>query len=136
MPKTPLKRKSVRPAAEKAAEKAREKALREKYQHGRPTLADLEASGEYEPSISQGEYWNLMKILASPCRLRQEAGLSLADMERRTGMDRAALSRLENAVNDNPSIQTLGRYADALGKRLVVKFVNAPARRAGGRKRG
>jgi ribosome-binding protein aMBF1 (putative translation factor) len=106
------------------AEVAREKALREKYQRSRPTLSELAASGDYEPPISQGEYWELMNVLAALRKARAAAGLSLADMKRRTGIDRAALSRLENAVTENPTIETLSRYAGALGKRLVVKIVD------------
>lgn len=101
-----------------------EKALREKYQRERPSLADLQASGDFEPTISQGEYWDLMRVLSRLRKLRAEAGLSLADMAKRTGMDRAAISRLENAVNDNPTLATLGRYATALGKRLVVTIAD------------
>jgi ribosome-binding protein aMBF1 (putative translation factor) len=119
-----------------AADTAREKALREKYQRQRPTLAELVASGDYEPPVSQGGYWDLMNVLAALRKAREAAGLSLADMKRRTGIDRAALSRLENAVTDNPTIEILSRYAGALGKRLVVKIVDAErkTRRANGKK--
>jgi len=48
--------------------------------------------------------------------------LSLADVEQRTGIGRAALSRLENDTEPNPTVVTLTRYAQALGKRLVVSF--------------
>ena len=53
---------------------------------------------------------------------RQAQGLSLSDVERRTGIGRAALSRLENETEPNPTVVTLTRYAEALGKRLVVSF--------------
>ena len=43
-------------------------------------------------------------------------------MEDRTGIGRAALSRLENDATCNPTVTTLTRYADALGKKLVVGF--------------
>jgi hypothetical protein len=123
-----------RPKATRSpAEVARETSLREKYQRERPTLAKLQASGDYEPAVSQGAYWDLMKILVRLRKLRDAAGLSLADMSRRTGMDRAALSRLENAVTDNPTIETLSRYVGALGKRLVVKIVDAEEHRGNGR---
>lgn len=46
-------------------------------------------------------------------------------MAERTGMDRAMISRLENGQIDNPTLATVGRYAKALGKRVVVRFVNA-----------
>ena len=54
-------------------------------------------------------------------RLKQERewrGLSLADMLRRTGMSREALSRLENHQAPNPTIRTLARYAAAVGLEL------------------
>jgi hypothetical protein len=53
---------------------------------------------------------------------RQAQGLSLSDVELRTGIGRAALSRLENETEPNPTVTTLTRYAEALGKTLVVTF--------------
>ena len=55
---------------------------------------------------------------------RESQGLSLADMQTRTGISRAALCRLENLVDANPTIATLTRIAEALGKQLVVGLVN------------
>ena len=51
---------------------------------------------------------------------RKAQGLSLADMQSRTGMSRSAISRLENDESSNPTIETLTRYADALGKQLAI----------------
>lgn len=53
---------------------------------------------------------------------REEKGLSLSDMTRLTGMDRSALSKLETGQRLNPTVETLVRYADAVGKRLVVSL--------------
>jgi predicted transcriptional regulator len=55
-------------------------------------------------------------------RERQAQGLSLSDVEKRTGIGRAALSRLENETDLNPTVVTLTRYAEALGKEVVVNF--------------
>ena len=55
-------------------------------------------------------------------RERQAQGLSLSDVEKRTGIGRAALSRLENETELNPTVVTLTRYAEALGKEVVVNF--------------
>lgn len=55
--------------------------------------------------------------------LKQERiaqGLSLADMQERTGMSRSAISRLENDESANPTMETLSRYAEALGKELAI----------------
>jgi DNA-binding XRE family transcriptional regulator len=56
---------------------------------------------------------------------RQERGLSLSDMTQLTGMDRSALSKLETGLRPNPTIETLVRYAEAVGKRLVVTLADA-----------
>ncbi|MGA2030718.1 MAG: helix-turn-helix transcriptional regulator [Thermoguttaceae bacterium] len=53
---------------------------------------------------------------------RQAQGLSLSDVEERSGIGRPALSRLENETDPNPTVVTLTRYAEALGKKLVVSF--------------
>ena len=55
---------------------------------------------------------------------RESQGLSLANMQDRTGISRAALCRLENLVDANPTISTLTRIAEALGKQLVVGLVD------------
>lgn len=51
---------------------------------------------------------------------REAKGLSLADVSERTGMDRSALSKLETGQRANPTVETLVRYAEAVGKRIVV----------------
>ncbi len=55
---------------------------------------------------------------------RQAQGLSLADMQERTGMSRSAISRLENDDAVNPTIETLTRYAEALGKQLAITLTD------------
>jgi DNA-binding XRE family transcriptional regulator len=56
---------------------------------------------------------------------REAKGLSLADLFERTGMDRSALSKLENVTNENPTIDTLFRYAEVVGKRLQIQVVDS-----------
>lgn len=51
-------------------------------------------------------------------RVRQ--GLSLSDIQQRTGIDPPNLSRLENDAGANPTMATLTRYAEALGKKLMI----------------
>jgi transcriptional regulator with XRE-family HTH domain len=55
---------------------------------------------------------------------REAQGLSLADIRDRTGLERSALSRLENET-PNVTIRTLERYAEALGKRLVIEIADS-----------
>jgi DNA-binding Xre family transcriptional regulator len=56
---------------------------------------------------------------------REAKGLSLADVTELTGMDRSALSKLETGQRANPTVETLVRYAEAVGKRLVVSLSDA-----------
>jgi transcriptional regulator with XRE-family HTH domain len=51
---------------------------------------------------------------------RKAKGLSLADLTDLVGMDRSALSKLETGKRLNPTAETLVRYAEAVGKRLIV----------------
>jgi DNA-binding phage protein len=68
----------------------------------------------------------LRQVLAALRAERERQGLSLADINERTGIDRAALSRLENNEEANPTLATLERYAEALGKQMVV-LLSEPA---------
>src|SRR5437764_9576670 len=100
-------------------DRARHKAIREKFQKERPSLKELVESGDAPPSMPLGVYLELRAALAALKKAREEAGLSLADVADRSGIDKAALSRLENGVHDNPTVETLMRYAAALGKKLA-----------------
>jgi DNA-binding XRE family transcriptional regulator len=55
-------------------------------------------------------------------RHREQAGLSLGDVAERSGIDKASLSRLENGWYPNPTVNTLARYARAIGKRLALEL--------------
>jgi DNA-binding XRE family transcriptional regulator len=55
---------------------------------------------------------------------REERGLSLSDLTDLTGMDRSAISKLETGQRPNPTVETLVRYAEAVGKHLVVSLVD------------
>ncbi len=56
---------------------------------------------------------------------RERLGLSLAQVATRSGIDKAALSRLETAINANPKIDTLLRYANAIGAELRLSVEQA-----------
>jgi transcriptional regulator with XRE-family HTH domain len=53
---------------------------------------------------------------------REAAGVSLAELEQRTGIRKSVLSRLENSKAPNPTLSTLQRYGEALGKRVVFSI--------------
>jgi DNA-binding XRE family transcriptional regulator len=108
-------------------DRARHKAVREKLQKERPSLQQLVESGDADPPIPLGVYTQLRLALLELKKAREAAGLSLADVAERSGIDKAALSRLENGVHDNPTIVTLMRYAAALGKQLTWSLQDLPA---------
>ena len=67
----------------------------------------------------------LQELLRQLKAAREAKGLSLADVTELTGMDRSALSKLETGQRANPTVETLVRYAEAVGKRLVVALADA-----------
>jgi len=112
-------------AAPSKAERKRLKAIRDRYQREKPTLEELTASGEFTEPVSQEEFWQIAEAGRALKEAREKARVTLATVAKRSGIDQAALSRLENGIYDNPTIATLSRYARALGKDLVFKLADA-----------
>jgi DNA-binding XRE family transcriptional regulator len=103
-----------------AAELARLKRLRDKFEKAKPSLDELVASGEFTEPVNQGELVPMLELAAAIRSARQARKLSLADVARRTGIDKSALSRIENGLNTNPTLATLESIARSLGSRLRV----------------
>lgn len=93
--------------------------VREEFQRRRPSLKKLQESGDVSEVVTQGEYVNLLAMLAALKKHREAKGLSLAGVAERCGMDRSAVSRLENGVYLNPTLDTLYRYAAAIGAEIA-----------------
>lgn len=108
-------------------DRERHRAIRETFQRERPTMEQLIQSGEYIGPMPLAEVFSLLEAMHELKKSREAAGLSLADVAERTGIDKAALSRLETGGNSNPTIETLSRYAAAIGKRLRWTVVDAAA---------
>jgi transcriptional regulator with XRE-family HTH domain len=102
---------------------AREDAIEALYSDN-PSLRALNERGQ----IDQGAYEQARRLrdagpaerpftalIAALRAERERQALSLADIAERTGMDRAAIHKLEIGLNKNPTYATLSRYADALG---------------------
>jgi ribosome-binding protein aMBF1 (putative translation factor) len=70
------------------------------------------------------EYENLetlYEIKKQIIKLRLEQGLSQKELAEKVGTKQSAISRLENN-NYNPSVEFLDKVANALGKKLEIKF--------------
>ncbi len=70
-------------------------------------------------------YDQFAELLRQLRSAREERGMSLAELTDLTGMDRSAISKLETGQRPNPTLETLIRYAEAVGKRLVVSLADA-----------
>lgn len=57
---------------------------------------------------------------------RERQGLTLADVEQRSGLRRSVLSRLESDQSRNPTLLTLQRYAAALGMTVRATLTSKP----------
>ncbi|NOY28724.1 MAG: helix-turn-helix transcriptional regulator [Planctomycetes bacterium] len=88
-------------------------------------LPELKQRARAKLALLKQEGTPLRQVLAALRTERERQGLSLADINQRTGIDRAALSRLENNEDANPTLNTLERYADAVGKQMVVLLSEA-----------
>ncbi len=107
-------------------EKAKIKALRDSLQKERPSLETLVRSGEYTEPTTLGEFLDAKTIARVLKEMRQSAGMSLAEAAAKTGMDRAMISRLENGVYPNTTINTINRLAHAYGKRFTFHVEDEP----------
>lgn len=120
-------KKTIRKPERTEKELTRLRAIRENFQRKKPSLESLKASGEYD-IVRQGDYFELMHALSELKKARERKNLSLAEVARRSGIDKAAVSRLENGLNANPTLKTLELIARSIGVRirLAVEEVNQP----------
>ncbi len=83
-------------------------------------LVNSEVQAAFDASAV--EYAILDEMLSA----RRDAGLTQAQVAERMGTKAPAVTRLENSLasgKHSPSIETLRKYAKALGKRLEVHLV-------------
>ena len=78
-------------------------------------LKDKEFKSEYE--ALEPEY----QIIRAMILAREESGMTQKDLAEKTGIAQGDISKLENG-NSNPSLKTLQRIAEGLGKSLVIEF--------------
>lgn len=84
-------------------------------------LEDPEVRVEYE-RLEKEEFVILDEMLSA----RRKAGLSQAEIAARMGTKAPAVARLESALasgKHSPSLDTLRKYAAAVGKRIEVHLV-------------
>ena|ERR1019366_4771212 len=105
---------------------AKLKADRERYQRDKPTPEKLLEDGGHEDFIRHGDLLMLHEMMAALKGERERQKLTMAQLSKRTGIDQAALSRLETGKNANPTLETMNRIAAALGKTITCSLKDAP----------
>jgi DNA-binding XRE family transcriptional regulator len=103
-----------------AEQRAAIEAIRERSRKERPGPDELIDRGELDDLVPQAQYIEVRALGVRFRRIREGRGLSLTDLSERSGLTRAAISRLENGWNLNPTLETLYRYAEALGVDLKL----------------
>jgi hypothetical protein len=121
-------------------ERARHRAIREEFRD-KPSLTELLAANTISketfararkmmsegPASRSDDQERLSQFLCALKQERERQGLTLAEVAERSGIDSGALSRLESCQNVNPTVTTLARYAQAVGKRITWGFEDLPA---------
>ena len=100
-----------------AEERVRHRAIREQIEQEKAALI---ARGRR----AKARQTKLKETVAALKMTREALGLSLADIKAATGIEKSNLSRLENDPLANPTIDTLCRYAEAVGKEIVITLVD------------
>ncbi len=109
-----------------AEQRAAVAAIRDRARQERPGPDELIDRGELDELVPQAQYIEMRALGVRFRRIRERMGWSLTDVSERSGLTRAAISRLENGWNLNPTLETLFRYAETLGVGLSLS-VDDPA---------
>lgn len=120
-PETRAKVEAARARARTPEARTSEEANRNSFAD-QPSVRKLVEQGDLDPeTVSAGNVrYALLRAVGALREAREVQGLSLSDVAQRSGIDRASLSRLENEHNTNPKLETLGRYAGALGLEVAI----------------
>jgi len=89
--------------------------------YNRYVAGDPKREEEYEEEIVNAE------IARKIFNLRTKAGLTQLELAKRVGTSKSAICRLEDADYDGHSLSMLKRIAEALDKRVEIRFL--PAKR-------
>jgi ribosome-binding protein aMBF1 (putative translation factor) len=73
-------------------------------------------------AINRESFTAILSLVASFKTERERQGLTLAEVAERMGIDAPALSRLETGKMLNPTLATLHKWAEALGRKLDVEL--------------
>lgn len=88
------------------------------------SLAEMKADMMKDPEFAAAyaEADDEYSVLETMLKARIEAGLTQAEVAARAGTTQSAIARLEGG-SVSPTVETLRKYAKAVGKRLKVEMV-------------
>ena len=92
-----------------------------KFLYDRYIAGDPRREEEYEEEVLNAE------IARKIYQLRTKAGITQEELAKRVGTSKSAICRLEDADYEGHSLSMLRRIAEALGKRVEIRFL--PAKR-------
>ena len=98
----------------------------EERQRYRTAIEEEKAGMEANKALGRellAERRELGAIVSELKTIREQLNISLTELADRTGMTVGNLSRLENMQGPNPTIETLRRYARAIGHRIEIAVV-------------
>jgi DNA-binding XRE family transcriptional regulator len=75
-----------------------------------------------DSAIDQSSFTAILSLLGQFKAARESQGLTLAEVAERMGIDPPALSRLETGKTLNPTLATLHKWAQALGRKVNVEL--------------
>jgi DNA-binding XRE family transcriptional regulator len=110
-----------------AEQRAEEETIRRRFHPG-ITLGELVAMGELSEEDAATMRatreagpapWPAADLAAALRAERVRRGLSYADLAATSGIDRAAIHKIETGLNRNPTVATLDRLAAAMGLHLA-----------------
>jgi DNA-binding phage protein len=102
------------------------RAMRERFQRDKPGLEQILAATGQKEAIPLGDYLHAQELLLALRKERERQHVTLAQLAGRTGYDPAVLSRLLTGRQVNPTLATIARVANALGKEVVHMLRDMP----------
>jgi len=107
-------------------QRAAHKAIRDRFRQEQPGPDELIDRGEIDEPVPHGQFMELLNLVTQIRLERERKGLSLTDVSEASGLTRPAISRIENGWNSNPTLDTLFRYAAAVGLHVELSAVEGP----------
>ena len=96
-------------------EAAKYRQIRELIERDKPEIAG-------KVRARKAELKQLGELFVELRAAREAAGMTLADLHERTGIDTSMLSKLETGARSNYTLETAQRYAAAVGKTILFSL--------------